>query len=305
MKEKGSEVKKKVEKKVEKIGKGQMRLTDMFWRSWSWLYYIFLKNNDQNGFGKTPKSQIIHQATRIPSGSSFPINQRYGQLSRLLLIQRPDLNIEVPSDVPTAIERVNLIKSVIAYLLDASPVCESSAPKNSNSDPDNIFSCGDCETYEKNLQKLEGEVRNHIRVKIALFRPISNSDCTKTGSKRKSKSWRKRRNRLIRSMRVSKKSIKKWRRWWIPIYRRLTSSSWKIKNLEPIWRRVETSQKLTNQSVWPVTKAIRKILASGEIYKAIKEIGKEFLFRNGQGAPNACVYLLMSDQRKEFPLAAK
>ena len=134
-----------------------------------------MKNNDQNGFGKTPKSQIIHQTTRIPSGSSFPINQRYDQLSRLLLIQRPDLNIEVPSDVPTAIERVNLIKSVIAYLLDASPVCKSSAPKNSNSDPDNIFSCGDCETYEKNLQKLEGEVRNHIRVRIALFRPISNS----------------------------------------------------------------------------------------------------------------------------------
>ena len=79
----------------------------------------------------------------------------------------------MPAEVPTAIERVNLIKSVLAYLLEERNNSEKQAgryeqePKRAEEGENScIFDCKDCENYEKNLQKLEGEVRNHIRVLI-------------------------------------------------------------------------------------------------------------------------------------------
>lgn len=36
-------------------------------------------------------------------------------------------------------------------------------------DESNIITCVDCQNYENNLQKLENEVRQHIRVLFYLF----------------------------------------------------------------------------------------------------------------------------------------
>lgn len=66
--------------------------------------------------------------------------------------QKPDLEIELPNEVPTAIERIDLIKSVFGYLLDQLDSNTQQSKKVSNgqdqgSDEDedeNKLSCNDC-----------------------------------------------------------------------------------------------------------------------------------------------------------------
>lgn len=56
-----------------------------------------------------------------------------------LYIQKGDLEIEMPIEVPTAVERVNLIKSVLAYLLDqagSDPFTNQKAKNNYKAQPD-------------------------------------------------------------------------------------------------------------------------------------------------------------------------
>lgn len=55
-------------------------------------------------------------------------------------------------------DKANLLKYIIEHLVD------NQEGSKERVDRSGIITCDDCKNYEASLQKLEGEVRQHIRV---------------------------------------------------------------------------------------------------------------------------------------------
>lgn len=66
--------------------------------------------------------------------------------------------------MPFDIEGLKTIDKIHGFKLVVQQLLERTSEKKEMNNDSNIITCPDCQTYEASLQKLENDVRQHIRV---------------------------------------------------------------------------------------------------------------------------------------------
>ena len=74
------------------------------------------------------------------------------------LLEDHEIRVDMPEEVGKAADKLSLLKGFVEQLITFT------GEQKENVNSSGIITCKDCQNYEASLQKLEGEVRQHIRV---------------------------------------------------------------------------------------------------------------------------------------------